>query len=76
MNPPISHQPHPNMNKELTYEAAMQRLEALAREMEAGQVPIDELAAKLQEAQQLLRFCQDKLTKADAEVQKLLQPNE
>ncbi|MBR3513935.1 MAG: exodeoxyribonuclease VII small subunit [Bacteroidaceae bacterium] len=64
------------MNKELTYEAAMQRLEALAREMEAGQVPIDELAAKLQEAQQLLRFCQDKLTKADAEVQKLLQPNE
>ena len=64
------------MNKELTYEAAMQRLEALAREMEAGQVPIDELAAKLQEAQQLLCFCQDKLTKADAEVQKLLQPNE
>ena len=64
------------MNKELTYEAAMQRLEALAREMEAGQVPIDELAAKLQEAQQLLRFCHDKLTKADAEVQKLLQPNE
>ena len=60
----------------LTYETAMQRLEALAREMEAGQVPIDELAAKLQEAQQLLRFCQDKLTKADAEVQKLLQTGE
>ena len=54
----------------------MQRLEALAREMEAGQVPIDELAAKLQEAQQLLRFCQDKLTKADAEVQKLLQADD
>lgn len=60
----------------LTYETAMQRLEALAREMETGQVPIDELAAKLQEAQQLLRFCQDKLTKADAEVQKLLQTGE
>ena len=54
----------------------MQRLETLAREMETGEVPIDALAAKLQEAQQLLRFCQDKLTKADAEVQKLLQANE
>lgn len=53
----------------------MQRLEVLAREMEAGEVPIDALAAKLQEAQQLLRYCQDQLTKADAEVQKLLQPD-
>ena len=66
----------PTPSSPLTYEAAMQRLEALAREMEAGQVPIDELAAKLQEAQQLLRFCQDKLTKADAEVQKLLQADD
>lgn len=58
--------------QELTYEAAMERLEALAREMEAGNVPIDQLAAKLKEAQQLLAFCKDKLTKADAEVQQLL----
>lgn len=64
------------MPQPLTYESAMQRLEALAREMEAGEVPIDTLAAKLQEAQQLLHFCQDKLTKADAEVQKLLQADE
>ncbi|MBQ9286341.1 MAG: exodeoxyribonuclease VII small subunit [Bacteroidaceae bacterium] len=60
------------MEKELTYEAAMERLEALAREMEAGNVPIDQLATKLKEAQQLLAFCKDKLTKADAEVQQLL----
>lgn len=64
-----------NTSSDLTYEAAMQRLEVLAREMEAGEVPIDALAAKLQEAQQLLRYCQDQLTKADAEVQKLLQPD-
>ena len=61
------------MEKEtLTYETAMERLEALAREMEAGNVAIDQLATKLKEAQQLLAFCKDKLTKADAEVQQLL----
>lgn len=56
----------------LTYEAAMKRLETLAREMEVGEVPIDQLATKLKEAQKLLTFCKDKLTRAEAEVQKLL----
>ena len=58
---------------ELTYEAAMERLEKQAREMENGDVAIDQLATKLNEAQQLLQFCKDKLTKADEEVRKLLE---
>jgi exodeoxyribonuclease VII small subunit len=61
---------------ELTYEGAMERLEILAREMEGGEVAIDQLAAKLKEAQQLLSFCKDKLTKADEEVQRLLADTE
>lgn len=56
----------------LTYEVAMKRLETLTREMETGDVPIDQLATKLKEAQQLLSFCKDKLTRAETEVQKLL----
>ncbi len=59
-------------NNELTYEQAIERLEALAKEMETDNVAIDQLASKLKEAQQLLTFCKDKLTKADEEVQKLL----
>ena len=61
---------------ELTYEGAMERLEILAREMEGGEVAIDQLAAKLKEAQQLLSFCKDKLTKVDEEVQRLLADTE
>ena len=57
----------------MTYESALSRLEALASEMEAGEVAIDELAPKLKEAQQLLTFCKDKLTKADEEVRKILE---
>lgn len=60
------------MEQELTYEAAMERLEALAREIEGGNIAIDQLATKLKEAQQLLAFCKEKLTKAEAEVTKLL----
>ena len=60
----------------LTYETAMGRLEALAREMENGDIVIDELATKLNEAQQLLAFCKDKLTKADEEVKRLLEDDE
>ena len=59
--------------KNLTYEAAMERLEQLAKEMENGDVAIDQLSAKLKEAQQLLQFCKDNLTKADEEVRKLLE---
>ena len=58
---------------ELTYEAAMEKLEKQAREMENGDVAIDQLATKLNEAQHLLQFCRDKLTKADEEVRKLLE---
>ena len=58
--------------KELTYEAAMEQLEKQAREIENGDVAIDQLAVKLKDAQQLLQFCKDKLTKADEEVRKLL----
>lgn len=60
------------MEQELTYEAAMERLEVLAREIEDGNIAIDQLATKLKEAQQLLAFCKEKLTKAEAEVTKLL----
>lgn len=55
----------------MTYEEAMQRLDILACQMESGDIAIDELAARLKEAQQLVGFCRDKLTKAEEEVGKL-----
>lgn len=61
-----------NKKENLTYEEAMKRLEALAQQMENGDIAIDILAEKLKEAQDLLKFCRDKLTKADDEVKKLL----
>jgi len=59
--------------KALSYEAAVSRLEKLAAEMEDGNIAVDTLTDKLKEAQALLAFCKERLTKVDDEVKRLLQ---
>jgi len=61
------------MNEELKYEEALVQLETIVRKMEANEYDIDELAAQLKTAQQLIKFCKDKLTKTEAELQKMVQ---
>ena len=41
--------------------------------MEDGELNLDELTTKLKRAQQLIKTCNDRLTKTDAEIQKILQ---
>ena len=62
--------------KKLTYEQAIAQIEQLAQQMEQGSVPIDELATKLREAQNLIKFCREQLTDADKSVQKILNSEE
>lgn len=57
----------------MTYEKAMKRLEEIVEKVETGQMDIDSLSATLKEAQQLVAFCRDKLTKVDAEIKKILE---
>lgn len=58
----------------MTYEESLKRLEDLARQMEQGEIPIDEMAKRLREAQTLISECRKKLTKADEAVQNILKP--
>ncbi|MBR4757499.1 MAG: exodeoxyribonuclease VII small subunit [Bacteroidaceae bacterium] len=60
------------MQEELTYEQAMAKLEALAQQMEHDEVPIDQMATRLREAQQLIAFCRERLYAADKAVQEIL----
>ena len=59
------------MNEELKYEEALAQLETIVRKMESNEYDIDELAAQLKAAQQLIKFCKDKLTKTEEELQKI-----
>ena len=59
------------MNDHLKYEEALSQLETIVRKMESNEYDIDELAVQLKTAQQLIEFCKDKLTKTEAELQKI-----
>lgn len=60
------------MEKAMTYEKAMKRLEEIVAKIESGEMDIDALAQNLKEAQKLVEFCEEKLTTVEAEVKKCL----
>lgn len=59
----------------MTYEESMKQLEMLAQQMERGELPIDSLATKLKEAQQLISSCRKQLLEADEQVKNILNPD-
>ena len=58
--------------KQITYEQAMTQLEALAAQMEKGELGIDELSQRLKEAQRLIKFCRQKLLNVEKEIHHIL----
>ena len=59
------------MNDEMKYEEALAQLESIVRKMESNELNIDEIAAQLKTAQRLIKFCKDKLTHPEQELQKI-----
>lgn len=59
-------------DKQMKYEAAISELESIVDKMQEGDMDIDSMVAELKRAQTLIKFCKDKLTKTDAEIQKIL----
>lgn len=70
MNDNTIHTAHTGQNPE-KYEEALAQLETIVRNMEANKYDIDELAMQLKTAKRLIRFCKDKLTKTEEELQKI-----
>lgn len=58
--------------KKETYTEAMKRLEAIVARIESNELDIDALGEQLKEAQKLIKYCREKLYKADAEIKKIL----
>lgn len=59
------------MKQEQKYEAAFTQLQDIVRKMENNEYSIDEIAVQLKEAQRLIKFCKDKLSKTEAEIRQL-----
>lgn len=64
------------MQEELTYEQAMQKLEAMAQQMEQGEIGIDVMVDSLKEAQKLMKYCHEKLYEAEKNCKSLLNVEE
>lgn len=60
------------MTKELNYEEAVKQLEDIVAKMGNDELDIDQMSGQLKVAQRLIKQCKDKLTKADAEIKKIL----
>ena len=58
--------------EEMKYEQAFAEVQAIVRRMENNELDIDQLSEQLRCAQQLIKFCKDKLTKTDEEIKKIL----
>lgn len=48
----------------------MNRLEKIVSQIDNNELEIDELAEKIKEANEIIAFCESKLTKADQEIEK------
>ena len=59
-------------NKQLTYSEAIARLDEIVQLIDNNEVEIDQLADKIKEANKLIAFCSEKLTKAEKEMKNLL----
>lgn len=60
------------MESALPFEAALVRLEQVVRQLESGEIPLEEALALFQEGVGLVRQCNGQLDTAEARIEKLL----
>jgi exodeoxyribonuclease VII small subunit len=58
----------PTSHETMSYETAVAELEALVRQMESAQLPLDQLLTSYQRGAFLLQFCQGKLQALEQQV--------
>lgn len=61
------------MSEELKFEKALERLEKIVEELEAGNIPLEDALKKYEEGVRLSRTCSEKLTQAEKKIQILTQ---
>ena len=58
---------------DLSFEAAMERLESVVEKLEMGEVPLEEAIALFQEGMELSRVCNQKLTDVEQKIEMLME---
>jgi exodeoxyribonuclease VII small subunit len=64
-------------NKEqVSFEAALEKLETIVETMESGEIPLAELLAKFEEGNKLLKVCEARLKEAELKIELLKKQKE
>jgi len=58
---------------EISYSLALEELQEILADLESDQVDIDELAKKVERANELLQQCQKRLTSTQMQVEKIIE---
>ena len=58
--------------KEKNFEDSLVELEQIVKDLEKGNVPLDDAITKFNEAMKIAKICNDKLSKAEESVNKIL----
>jgi len=56
-----------------TYESAYAELQQIVQDLQGEMVDIDDLALKIERAQELVRFCRERLRQVETEVGKIVE---
>ncbi len=58
---------------ELDFEDALEKLEAIVAELEAGELPLQEALDKFEKGMALKKLCEQKLTEAEARIEQYVE---
>lgn len=64
------------MSKSITYTDAFFELQTITKEIESGEITVDELSEKVKRASELIRICREKLSSTEEDVNKILKEME
>ena len=59
------------MEPELKFEKALEKLEKIVEDLEAGNIPLEDALKKYEEGVKLSRLCTEKLTQAETKIEQL-----
>jgi exodeoxyribonuclease VII small subunit len=58
--------------EEISYDKAFEELQQIVRDMEEGEIGVDELSVKVKRASELIKICKAKLSSTEEDVSKIL----
>ncbi|MDI9358622.1 MAG: exodeoxyribonuclease VII small subunit [Phycisphaerales bacterium] len=60
------------MNPNINYEQAFKELQDIVKDIETGNISLDQLASKVKRAAILIKVCKDKITATEDDVQTII----